>query len=209
MGCLGCGCLILGLLALLFIGLIVGGCYLGYAKVVSLTSTTPATIPTFDGGDDVYNSAEQKVLGFGHDVQNHQAATIQLSADEINSLIAHNPDLIRQKAHFFVTMANDQAQVQGSIPTDVFVQSLLKGRYINFDTTFAVGLNSDAKSVDIFLHHLQIGDQTTPDNLLPTMQAEMTPLVNAELQKYAVTKNLLQQAKSIEIKDGELVIETQ
>jgi hypothetical protein len=41
------------------------------------------------------------------------------------------------------------------------------------------------------------------------MQGELAPLLNAELQKHPETKDLLQQAKSIEIKDGELVIETQ
>ena len=209
LGCLGCGCLVLALLVILFLALVAGAGYLGYTKAVSLTSTTPAAVPSFNGSDDVYNTAEQKVTAFGHDVQNHQAATVRLSADEINTLIARNPDLIRQKAHLFVTLTNDQAQVQGSLPTDELSHGILKNRYLNFDTTFGLGFNSDTKSLDLALHHLQIGDQPTPQNLLPTMQAEFTPLLNAELQKYPGTKDLLQQAKSIEIKDGELVIETQ
>jgi hypothetical protein len=209
LGCLGCGCLVLALLVILFLALVAGAGYLGYTKAVSLTSTTPAAVPSFNGSDDVYNTAEQKVTAFGHDVQNHQAATVRLSADEINTLIAHNPDLIRQKAHLFVTLTNDQAQVQGSLPTGELSHGILKNRYLNFDTTFGLGFNSDTKSLDLALHHLQIGDQPTPPNLLPTMQAELTPLLNTQLQMYPGTKGLLQQAKSIEIKDGELVIETQ
>jgi hypothetical protein len=209
MGCLGCGCLILALLVLLFFGLAGGALYMGYTKIVGLTSTTPATVPSFDGGDDVYNSAQEKIRGFGHDVENHQAATIQLSADELNTLIARNPAFIQQKVQLFVTLTNDQAQVQGSIPTNVLIQGILKGRCLNFDTTFSLGFNPDTKSLDLTLHHLQIGDQTSPQNLLPTMQAELTPFLNMELQKNPETKNFLDQAKSIEIKDGELVIETQ
>src|SRR5476649_2615445 len=83
MGCLGCGCLILVLLVILFVGLVAGGTYLG---VVGFTSSTAATIPSFNGSDDVYNIAHQKITAFGHDVIYHQAATIQLSADEINTL---------------------------------------------------------------------------------------------------------------------------
>jgi len=209
LGCLGCGCLILVLLVILFLGLVGGGCYFGYTKAVSATSTAPAAIPSFSGNDDLYNTAQQKIVAFGHDIKNHQAATIQLSADEINTLIAHNPNVIGQKVHLFVTLTDDRAQVQGSIPTNVFAQGLLKGRYLNFDTTFDLGFNSDSKSLDLALYHLQIGDQTMPKNLLPTLQGELNPLLNAELQAYPGTKDLFQQAKSIQIKDGELVIVTQ
>jgi hypothetical protein len=209
LGCLGCGCLVLALLVILFLALVAGSGYFGYQKVVGLTSTTPADIPSFNGSDDVYNTAQEKLTGFDHDVKNHQAATIELSADEINTLIARNPDLIQPQSRLFVTLTGDRAQVQGSIPTDVLAQGLLKGRYVNFDTTFGLGFNSDTKSLDLTLHHLQFGDQTMPQNLLPTMQAEFTPLLNMELQQYPPTKSLLQQAKSIEIRDSELVIETQ
>ncbi len=209
LGCLGCGCLVLGLVVILFVGLVVGGFYVGYQKVVGLTSTTPADVPSFNGSDDVFNTAQQKVMAFGHDVQDHQAATIQLSADEINALIARDPELIRQKAHLFVTLTGDEAQVQGSIPTEALSEGFLKNRYLNFDTTFGLGFNPDAKSLDLILHQLKIGDQPTPQNLLPTMQAELTPILNAELQNYPLSKPVLQQAKSITIKDSQLVIETQ
>src|SRR5471032_1664829 len=82
LGCLGCGCLVLALLVILFLGLVAGGTYLVYTKAVGLTSTTPATIPSFNGSDDLYHAAQQKLTDFDHDLKNHQAATIELSADE-------------------------------------------------------------------------------------------------------------------------------
>jgi len=209
MGCLGCGCLVLVLLVILVVGLVAGGCYLGYEKMVGFTSTTPADVPSFNGSDDVYNAAEQKITAFEHDVQNHQAATIQLSGDEINTLIARDPEMIRQKVHLFVTLTNDLARMQGSVPTSVFAHGFLKDRYLNFDSTFGLGFNSDVKSVDIALHHLQVSDQAAPENLLPSAQVYIGALLNANLQQSPATKDLLQQAKSIEIKDGELTIETQ
>jgi hypothetical protein len=209
LGCFGCGCLILALLVILFLSLVGGSCYFGYQKVVGITSTTPSAIPSFDGGDDVYNAAQQKVSAFGHDVVNHQATTIELSADEINTLIARNPDLIQPPPHLFVTLVDDRAQVQGSIPTDALTQGFLKGRYVNFDAAFGLSFNSDTKGLDLTLHHLQIDNQTMPQNLLPTLQAEFTPLLNMELQQYPPAKNLLQQAKAITIQNGQLVIETQ
>jgi hypothetical protein len=208
-GCLGCGCLVLALLVILFAGLMTGGFYMGYKKIAGLTSTTPAAIPSFDGGDDVYNAAEEKIRAFGHDVENHQAATIQLSADELNTLIARNPAFIQQKAQLFVTLTDDQARIQGSIPTNALIQGIFTGRCLNFDTTFGLGFDSDTKSLEVTLHHLQISDQTMPQNLLPTMQAEFAPFLNAALQKNPETKNFLDQAKSVGITNGELVLETQ
>ena len=180
-----------------------------YTKVVSFTSPTPAAVPSFTGSDDLNNSTQQKLDAFNHDVKNHQAATIRLSADEINSMIAHSPDLTRSNAHLFVTLTNDQAQVQGDIPTDAIAKGIIKGRYLNFDTTFGLSFNSDTKTINLELHRMQIGDQAMPQSALPTLQAEFAPLLNAQLQQNPDAKNFLQQTKSIQIKDGELVIETQ
>src|SRR5471032_823507 len=86
LGCLGCGCLVLALLVILFVGLVAGACYWSYSEVIALTTTTPAAIPSFEGSDDLYQTTRQKLADFNHDVKNHQAATIRLSADEINTL---------------------------------------------------------------------------------------------------------------------------
>jgi hypothetical protein len=99
LGCCGCGCFILGLLALLALALGAGSAYLTYNGAFKITSEVPATIPSYDGGDDVYNSTKQKMSGFNHDVQNQLAATIQLSADEINTMIAHDPDFTKNNVH--------------------------------------------------------------------------------------------------------------
>ena len=209
LGCLGCGCLVLALVIVLFAGLVAGGCYLAYEKMLNLTSTKPNTVLSFDGGDDLYNVAQQKVRAFGHDVEHHQAATIRLSGDEINTLIARNPTFLGQNVHFFVTLANDRGRVQGSVPTDVISQGLPKGRYLNFDTTFGLGFNPDTKNLEVILHHLQLRDQTMPENQLPAMDGLFTTLLNADLRSNPDGKILLDQAKWVEIRDGELVFETQ
>jgi hypothetical protein len=209
MGCLGCGCLILVLLVILFFALVGGGSYMAYQKMLGFTSMTPADVPKFTGTDDVYNTAEQKVTEFGQDLKNHQPATLHLNADEINALLDKNPDLARQNAHFFVTLTNDQAKVQGSMRTDAFAFGAMKNRYFNFNTTFGVHFNAAAKNIDIDLHDLQLSDTVIPANLIPTMQTEMTVFLNLTLQKDAAGNNLLQQAKSIAIENGELVVTTQ
>jgi hypothetical protein len=217
LGCLGCGCLVLALLVILFVGLVAGISYLGYTKVVGLTSTTPAAVPSFDGSDDLYRTTQQKLADFDHGVKNHQAATIRLSADEINILIARNPDVIKKHIHAFVTLTNNEGRVQASLPTNELSHGILKNRYFNFDASFGVHFDPQIKSLNLIFHTLQFGNKVligpnSNSNNAASMRS-LTPAFNQSLNA-GIRNNpdgaaLLDQAKSIEIEDGELVIETQ
>lgn len=209
MGCLGCGCLILVILVLLFLGLVATGSYMIYREALSITSTTASTVQTFDGGDDMYNRAKQKLTDFDHDLHNNLAAKIELSADEINTLIARNPDFSKNNIHLFVTITNGKAEVQTSFPTGVFTRGLLKDRYLNGDTSFGLTFDPTAKTLDVDLQSLQINGEDLPKENLPLIQTKINPALNRILQGSPECKSVLDQAKSIEIKDNELVIETQ
>ena len=223
LGCLGCGCLILALLVILFVCLVGGIGYWVYTSAVALTSTTSPAIPTFNGSDDLYLSAKQKLADFDHDVENHQAATIRLSADEINTLLAHSPDMIKYNIHAFVTLSNNEARVQAGLPTDVLSHGIIKGRYFTLDASFEVLFDPQTKSVNLSFHTIRVGDETVlggnsgnssfNQSFMQGFQQSFTPSFNQSFNQ-GLRKNpdgaaLLDQAKSIEIKDGELVIETQ
>lgn len=208
MGCCGCGCLFLALLAFLFFGLI-GGCgYLLYNDAVKITTTTPASVPTFDGGDDVYSSAQQKLKGFNHDVENHLPATIRLSADEINTLIARNPNFSKNNIQVYVSMRDDQARVQSSIPSGLLSYSTIKGRYLNADIGFSLSFDSETKMISLNLKNAKVGPNVLPENNLAAVQGGTDPAINALLQKNTSYMSFIQQVNSIEIKNSELVIQT-
>lgn len=208
MGCCGCGCAILLVLVFLFLGLVGGSGYLLYKYVLSVTSTAPADIPAFNGTDDLYAGAQKKVDAFNQDVNNAKPSTLTLSSDELNSLIAHDPDLMRAHACLLVTLDGDEAHLQATMPTDAVPYGLLKGRYLNVDTTFALTFNSDTKMVGLDLHKAMLGDTPVPATSLPTVQAEIMPALNSQLQKIPATRNVLAVAKTVTIKDGQFVIET-
>jgi hypothetical protein len=209
MGCLGCGCLILAVLALLVLGLAGAGGYIVYADAVTLTSSTPLAVPSFDGGDEMYNAARQKVVAFDHDLDAHQAATLQLSGDEINTLIARDPRFAKNKILLYVSLANNEATLKTSVPIGVFSTWFLTDRYLNGTTSFGLDFDADAKTLDLDLHNLQMGEKELPQNVLPVIQTRINPALNQLLQNDPELKLLLDQAKSIEIKDNLLVIETQ
>ena len=208
LGCCGCGCIILAILAILFLALIVGTGYLAYSGALKFTSDKPGDVPAFDGGDDVFNTARQKASGFFHDAQNHLPATVQLSADEINTLLARDPDLVKNNIHLYVTFDNDQTRLQSSIPTGILSDGLLKGRYLNSDISFGVDFNPDTKNLNFELQDFKVGQTDVPKENLAIMQSELNPTINALLQNNPDAKKTLSHITSIRIENSQLIMES-
>lgn len=92
-----------------------------------------------------------------HDQQAH----IELTADDINSLIASDPKL-RGKA--FVTIANNSARVKVSVPLDdVF---MMKGRYLNGEASVEPAPDGDPRHAQI--SNVVLANQNVPDTMLDT-----------------------------------------
>jgi hypothetical protein len=206
-GCFGCGCLIAILLVLIICGLLGAGVYVGYGRI---TSALPAAIPPSAAGtEDFYLRIKQKADDFYHDVKDHQAATIRLSGDEINAILARDPYLVARHIHLFVTIARDRASIQGSIPTSNLSPLLTDGRYLNIDSSFNIQFNPANRQLYLIPRDLQLGGQPAAEPLMTALQADINPVLNAELQKDPDSRRMLAQAKSIRLEDGTLVIETQ
>jgi hypothetical protein len=224
-GCLGCGCLIVIILLLLLAGLIGGMGYFGYKGLVNMTTATPAEIPAFTAPDSSYATVQQKMAEFGQATANHQPSSIQLSSDELNTLISHNPDLAKKNIRVYVTLTGDEGRLQASLPTDSLAQGVLPDRYLNFDVTFGVSFDQQAKAVNLEPKSLKVGTQTvlgeSPDNSQTASTANFNKMLmnsfvpsfnqsfNQGLRKNPDIAKFLDQTQSIEIKDGELVIQTQ
>lgn len=209
MGCFGCGCAIVIAFILLIVALVGAVFYYAYSKGYDMTSTTPADVPAFNGSDDLFRATQQKLAAFQHDMKANQPATLHLSADEINSLIDHSPQLAANKSHAFVSITGDEARLQASFQTKGLPFGVYEGRYANVDTTFGVDFDHDEKTLTILLHTLTIGNYVAPDSAMPAAQVWLDTFLNMGLRKDPDSSKLLDAAKSIHVKAGELVIETQ
>jgi len=207
LGCFGCGCLILVVLVLLCVGLVGGVCYWTYHQASKLTSPVPSTVQNFDGGDALYQGATQKLTTFDQALQQHQPNTLQLSADEINTLIARDRDFADNNIHAFVTMTDDKASMQISLPTSALPMGMFHGRYVNGEISFGLNFDPTSKTLAFTLQGLHLANEDVPKNILPTLQTQLAPYINQLLQNDPECKKILNQAKSIEIKDGLLIIE--
>ncbi len=217
LGCLGCGCGALVLIAVLVIGFAGLTAYLINKEAVALTSTTPTDIPVFSGGSDVLDAAEQKGEAFQQDVESHKPSSLQLSGDELNALIASNAAATQNNIHAFVTLTGNEARIQACLPTDKLSKGWMTGRYFSFDSTFTVAFDVSTKSLLLSPKTLQFG---TLDLLGPTMteaqkqqvSRSLVPIIsqniNASLRRSPECAEVLDRARNIEVKEGELVVET-
>ena len=224
LGCCGCGCLLLIVLLVLILGLCGGLTYLAYDQAMKLTTTAAADVPVTDGGETVFRSTQQKIADFDHDVKNHQAATIRLSADEINTLLAENPEVKAKKVRVHVSFTGSEARLQCTFPTDAvtMLHALAPGRHANIDTSFEVLFDPGTKNIIFDFHTLDIGPTTligdTTDaspnaKAMARSAAQFQPvfnqMFNEQIRKFPDGAALLDQAKMVKIENGELVIETQ
>jgi hypothetical protein len=208
LGCFGIGCVILVVVLLLLGALIAGGVYFGYSKIDTLTSTSPAISQNFDGGDNLNQTAQQKGSDFENALHTDQPATIEYSAEELNTLIARDPDFASNQIHLVITTTGDQARIQSSLPTNLIPFGLIKDRYVNIDAQFGLGFDAATKTLKIDLHALKFQSQSVPSDQLPALQAQLEPFINTQLQRSPEAKRVLDHAESIEIRDGKLVIQT-
>jgi hypothetical protein len=209
-GCLGCGCGIL-LIILLLAAVLVGAMLWEVKKTgAAVTSTTPGQVPTYDGGDAMFQEADQKFDDFTSALGNGQPASLVLNANEINTLLAHDPDIAEYGAHLFVALPDDNSiDLKAALSGSVVPFGLLKGRYSNLEVDFTPAFDPSTKSVVITLHQLKSDKETMPASDLTALQTELNTLLGIELEQSPGSKNFLDHAKSITVQNGQIDIETQ
>jgi hypothetical protein len=227
MGCLGCGCLFLVVILLLFGGLVAGTGYGIYAAYQAASSETAADIPAPNTDQQLVATTQRKLADFAHDIKDHQSATISLSADELNALIANNPDVAKNNVHIFLSLNDSEGRIQATVPTSAIGHGVSDGRYLNVDSSFEVHFDQGTKSIMFDFHTLHVGKMTligTPGadeqsasgfsqsfmrSFAQSFSPSFSQSFNTGLRKNPDAESLLNQTKSVDIKNGQLVIVTQ
>jgi hypothetical protein len=142
LGCFARGCLIVFVFAIVlgiacFAGMfwgfqrhsaIVHGIY-WLAKTHSIADA-PVSVPEFSASDAQIQSVRERWEDFEQKTRAGQPAEIELSADDINTLIATNPDA---RGKVFVVIDGNQLRLQTSVPFGELIGR--RGYYFNGDIT--------------------------------------------------------------------------
>ncbi|MFN2476942.1 MAG: hypothetical protein ABR526_11470 [Chthoniobacterales bacterium] len=129
-----------------------------------VTSDAPLPPNAQPQGVDAPQSVESvrsRWRAFEKGAKRNQPARVDLTADEINTLIAANRKL-RGKA--FVTVANNSGRVKVSIPLDQVY--MMKGRYFNGEATVEPAADGDPRHARI--SNVVFANQSVPDSMLDT-----------------------------------------
>jgi hypothetical protein len=204
MGCVGKGCLILScfIVFLIIAGAI--GLYFGtqtysallhglsWANKTHVLAQVPSPVPQFETTEENVAAAERKWKDFRN--VRDQPAHIELTADDLNNLIAENRHF-RGKA--FAAIEGNRLRIQASVPLGEFVG---RGRYyLNGD--IVVETNGPESLENPRLSSITINNEPMPPDVLD-WKYHARPLRDY-LRQYRITYS----SGSFEIRDGKLIID--
>lgn len=168
LGCFVKGCL-LTITVLMFIGVGIGA--FGWFVVKSGQAYfTEQQVPTrvFDATDEQYQAVLAKLEPFNQAINEGHAATLELTADDFNTLIARLPQLASLRGQTFVNVVDGQLVADLSFP---FNEGTGPGQYfvnarVTLDASFAGGKFTFA------LRHAAPLQGEAREGLLPTLLRE-------------------------------------
>ena len=205
LGCFGRGCLIVLVFAIVLAIACFAGMYWGLhrhsalfygsywlAKTRSLAEA-PTTVPEFSGSDQQIQRAREGWQDFEQKMRAGQPAEIELSADDINALIATSRD-VRRKV--FASIDGNQLRLQVSLPIGEVLGR--PGYYFNGDVVIEL---KGAESLDSpQFSRITINGEQAPTDFLNWKYR------SRQLREYLAEQRNAYDVGTIEIRDGKVIL---
>jgi hypothetical protein len=207
-GCLFWGCLISGILFVVFIILMVALVFFVRGKIVDVmreyTEPTPAELPEIQLADAERQAVVDRWEEFRTALDQGQEAELSLTSEEFN-VVAQQ--VVPEAAdHAFFTVEGDQLLGQVSVPVEQFGQKLLgtdqlDGRFFNASGTFDVFLRNGLLVLQ--LQDAEVKGEPVPDE---AMQQIRTQNLAENLANDPEKRDLFSKFQRIEVKDGKIIM---
>ncbi|HWW01508.1 MAG TPA: hypothetical protein VNZ64_17555 [Candidatus Acidoferrum sp.] len=201
-GCLFYGCLtgVVCLVAILIAFLL--GLHLFKKMLNEYTDTKPMLLPAVQMAPAQIEQLQRRVDAFRDAVRaGRPAPPLELSSDEINALIANEPDFRGLHNRLYVTLEGDKVKGQVSFPMGRVGLPLFHGRYLNGTGTLSVSLKDGL--LRIIPQEILVKGKPLPSVYMDRIQSENLATQANDNPHSAETFSQLQ---SIEIKDSKLII---
>ena len=204
LGCFARGCLILVVLSIVLAVACLAGLYWGYQRhsaivhgIYWLTKThsiaeAPAPVPEFTASEEQIQAVQERWRDFEQKIQAGQQAEIELTADDLNSLIAAHFDA-RWKA--FVSIEGNRLRLQTSVPLGEF---LGRSGYFNGDIT--IQLNGAQSLEHPQFDRIIVNNEPVPKDFLNWKYR------SKRLREYLAEYRQDYDVGTIEIRDGKFVL---
>ena len=161
------------------------------AKTHSIAEA-PAPVPEFAASGEQIQGVQERWQDFQQKIRANQAAEIELTGDDINSLIAMSRDA-RWKV--FVSIEDNRLRLQTSVPLGEFFG---RSGYFNGDTT--IQLNGAESLEHPQLDQIIVNNQPVPKDILNWKYH------SKRLGDYLAEFRDRSEINTIEIRDGKLIL---
>jgi len=205
LGCFGRGCLILVVFAIVLAIACLAGMYWGFQRHSAILhgiywftkaqalAQKPVPIPEFTAADAQIQSVHERCEDFEQKARAGQPAELELTPDDINTLIVTNQDT-RDK--IFISIDGARLRCQASVPLGELVGR--SGYYFNGD--IAVELKSAELLDNPQLNQIIVNGEPVPRDLLNWKYR------SKRLRDYLVDYRNDSGVGTIEIRDGKLIL---
>jgi hypothetical protein len=199
-GCFLPGCITLVVLVFLSIAGLVFG-YLSFLH--RFTSKQPATFPASTLSAEQMEQLRQRTHTFQDAVRAAEPSPpLSLSSEDLNALLTIEPALQPFTNRIHISGLADQSiKAQISVPLDKVRFPLMKGRFINGDATFKVSITNGTAILHV--EQVIVRDRPFPDRFMDMLRERN---LATELNNNPRASVALNRLKSIEVKDGKLVL---
>jgi hypothetical protein len=205
LGCFGRGCLIL----LFFLIVLAIACFAGMywglhrhsalfygsywmAKTRSLAEA-PTPVPEFNASDQQIQVVQERWQEFEQKTRAGQSAEIELSADDINALIAASEGI---RGKVFVSIDRDQVHLQLSVPMEKFYGR--PGYYFNGEVVIA--LDGEQSLDGPRVRRITINGEPAPTDFLNWKYS------SRQLREYLAEQGNAYEIGTVEIRDGKVTV---
>jgi hypothetical protein len=201
-GCLFYGGIVAVVILLLSLAGLLAGWHAAKKLINSLTDPAPMPLPSVEMPAEQLEQLQRRVNDFKQAVrEGSPTSPLELSADEINALIASDPTLRDWKGKIFVSIENDHPKALMSFPTDDLHLPLLKGRYLNGSATLNLSLENG--TLRLAPLSVIVKGKPLPEVYMKNLRRQnLAQSLNSDPR----TSSGLAKLQDISVKDGKLVI---
>ncbi len=212
-GCFAKGCItVIILLMLLGVGIGAAGWYL-MRNITTFVAPTPVPIRTFQATPEQYQEVVTRYVAFIQALNAGKAATFSLSSDDLNTLIARDPEFKDVRGKLYMTVEKDEIVAETSFPipqdTRRFGRGGASNAYFNGRMRFAASYSGGEAS--LFIHRIESmkGDPMS-DGLLSLLNKAdfgnaFNQVLHDERRKGTPWAEAMSKVQKIVVEDGHIV----
>jgi hypothetical protein len=201
-GCFFYGCLGSAAIFLVLLGLMLLGLHRFRTMIQLFTDTAPTPLPAVQLSAADREKLERRIDDFQDSVRaGRPTPPLTLTADELNAMIATNPELKDLKGKLYVIIETNQLKAQVSVRLGDIGSPFFRNRYLNGVGTVSIALKDSF--LQVRAEELLVKGKALPGVFFEKIQKQNLARKLNENPRVSIA---LERLQDIQVKDGKIII---